>query len=365
MDESKDYLTKQILTYIGNKRTLLDEINKQILIIKEDLKKDKVVSLDLFAGSGVVSRLFKQHSSLIYSNDLELYSYIINKSYLSNFSAFDSNTFNYYLNNLMHFYAVNPIDGIISNNYAPRNDYDIHRGERVFYTHRNAIFIDTVRYYLEFIPDYYKTIFLAQLLIKASIHTNTSGVFKGFYKDNSSGIGAFGGTGKNALNRIMGEITLEEPVFSRFECDSIVTQFDAESYANEIKNIDIAYLDPPYNQHPYGSNYFMLNIIAKNELPKDVSNVSGIPKEWNRSKFNKNKQALPTFEKIISSLDSKYIIVSYNNEGFISFQEMLDMLSKYGNVTYENIKYNTFRGSRNLNNRDIYTNEFIFVLRKK
>ena len=364
MQESKEYLSKQILTYIGNKRSLLNEINNHIVKIKNSLNKDKIVSLDLFSGSGVVSRLFKQHSSLIYSNDLELYSAIINKAYLGNISGFDSNAFDYYLDFLINNYQNSPVEGIIANNYCPKNDLDIKAGERVFYTRRNGIFIDSIRHYIDSIPDYYRNLILAQLLVKASIHANTSGVFKGFYKDSKSGIGAFGGNGKNALTRIMGDISLEKPVFSLFECDSVVTQEDAEVYAEKVSNIDVTYLDPPYNQHPYGSNYFMLNLIAKNEFPKEISRVSGIPKEWNRSNFNINKQALVSFEKIIATLDSKYIIISYNNEGFISFQEMLDMLNKYGNVEYENIRYNTFRGARNLNNREIYTNEFIFVLRK-
>ena len=364
MQESKDYLSKQILTYIGNKRLLLNEINYHIIKIKKNLNKNKIISLDLFSGSGVVSRLFKQHSSLVCSNDLELYSAIINKAYLGNSSEFQSNVFDYYLEFLIKQYRDNPIEGIIATNYCPKDDFDIKDGERVFYTHRNGIFIDTIRHYVDLIPSYYRTLILAQLLVKASIHANTSGVFKGFYKDSTTGIGAFGGNGKNALTRIMGDIVLEQPIFSNFECDSIVTQEDAENYAGKVKDIDIAYLDPPYNQHPYGSNYFMLNLIARNEFPNEISRVSGIPKDWNRSNFNINKQALISFEHIIATLDSKYIIISYNNEGFISFQEMLNMLNKYGNVEYENIKYNAFRGSRNLNSREIYTNEFIFVLRK-
>ena len=55
--ESKDYLTKQIITYIGNKRELLDEIESNVLFVKKKLNKTKLVCADLFSGSGVVSRL--------------------------------------------------------------------------------------------------------------------------------------------------------------------------------------------------------------------------------------------------------------------------------------------------------------------
>ena len=69
-------------------------------------------------------------------------------------------------------------------------------------------------------------------------------------------------------------------------------------------------------------------------------------------------------DTIISNLDTRYTIVSYNSEGFIGFDEMKSMLKKYGKVKTVEIQYNTFRGSRNLKNRDIHVNEFLFVLEK-
>lgn len=69
-------------------------------------------------------------------------------------------------------------------------------------------------------------------------------------------------------------------------------------------------------------------------------------------------------ETIIKSIDSKYIIISYNSEGFISFDEMKSMLEKYGELKTVEINYNTFRGSRNLRSRNIHVSEFLFILKK-
>ena len=69
-------------------------------------------------------------------------------------------------------------------------------------------------------------------------------------------------------------------------------------------------------------------------------------------------------EEIISGISSKYVIISYNSEGFISFDQMSGMLKKYGNLKTVEIKYNTFRGSRPLKNRDIHVREYLFVLEK-
>ncbi|MBQ0038969.1 MAG: DNA adenine methylase, partial [Treponema sp.] len=74
MAENNDFLTTQIITYIGNKRILIGHIQKEIELIKEKLNKKKLVCADLFSGSGIVARMLKQHSSLVIANDLENYS---------------------------------------------------------------------------------------------------------------------------------------------------------------------------------------------------------------------------------------------------------------------------------------------------
>lgn len=364
MKESDSYLSEQIITYIGNKRSLLDEIDSSFKEVIDELKIKNPVMLDLFSGSGIVARMMKQYASKVIANDLEEYSKIINSQYLSNSKDFNFEEYDELLRNVLQQCQTKPIKGIISDGYAPKDENAITENDRVFYTKSNALFIDSFRYYLENIKEPYRTAMLSQLIIEASIHTNTSGVFKGFYKDKNTGVGKYGGTAENALSRIKGNIVIKRPVFSNFCTEWEVHNKTAEELSKELKGIDIAYLDPPYNQHPYGSNYFMLNAIAKNSISKEVSRVSGIPTDWNKSAFNKKNTALSAFEEIIANLDARAIIVSYNNEGFISFDEMMMMLEKYGKVTSKNIKYNAFRGSRNLNERNIYTSEFIFVLIK-
>jgi adenine-specific DNA-methyltransferase len=144
-----DYLSKQIITYIGNKRKLLPYIYKTICNAKKALRKDLLITADLFSGSGIVSRLLKQNSCMIISNDLEHYSSIINSCYLSNPNEFDVDIFNNYSVKLNNFIQDNPCCGIISKTYAPQNDNNILAGERVFYTTENAIRIDTTRAFID------------------------------------------------------------------------------------------------------------------------------------------------------------------------------------------------------------------------
>lgn len=359
--EDEKYLTEQIITYLGNKRKLLNNITIEVETILQELGIEKAKICDLFSGSGVVARCLKQYASRLYVNDLENYSYIINDCYLTNTEDFNEKFYNELYTKVI---SQTPIEGIITNNYAPKDDDNIKEGERVFYTHKNAMTIDTIRTAIDDIPESYKKFFLAPLLYEASVHANTSGVFKGFYKSKQKNIGKFGGEGENALERIKGKIILKKPIFSNFSCDVKLFKEDANILVKHLRNIDITYIDPPYNQHPYGSNYFMLNTIIENKIGHNISTVAGIPDDWNKSAYNKKNEALTTFEKLISNIDSKYLIISYNNEGFITFDEMQTMLSKYGELKVKEIDYVAFRGSRNLKNRNKHTTEYIFVLKK-
>jgi adenine-specific DNA-methyltransferase len=199
-------------------------------------------------------------------------------------------------------------------------------------------------------------------LSEASVHANTAGVFKGFYKDRHTGVGAFGGSGRDALARIRGPIVLEPPVLSRFECDVDVQHVDANVLVAGSGHFDVAYLDPPYNQHPYGSNYFMLNLIAEYEEPEAVSRVSGIPLGWNRSCYNARHSAADTLEALIGTLDATFVLVAYNDEGFITPAEMRALLGRSGRLSEVQTPYVAFRGSRNLARRTRHVTEHLYVL---
>lgn len=354
-----NYLTDQLITYLGNKRSLLNTIDQGLLKIEEECPIYSII--DLFSGSGVVSRFFKTKGYNVIANDQELYSYIINDCYLTNQSNFDEQLWEKYYQEIINY----PIEenGIISRLYAPQDTNNILKDERVFYTHENAVRLDTYSKAIRDIcPESFQKFFLAPLFSEASIHVNTSGVFKGFYKDSHTGIGKFGGTKGNALERIKGAITLNKPILINGK-DAAIYQQDANLLAKKLK-ADVAYLDPPYNQHPYGSNYFMLNILAENRVSENISRVAGIPSDWKRSLYNSRPNIYKTMDDVISSLQVKYILLSYNSEGFLSYDDIISILEKYGEVFVFSTQYNTFRGSRNLRDRDIHVTEYLFLLKK-
>lgn len=367
--ENKDYLTKQIITYIGNKRQFIPQIDYFINKVKDKTKKKKLILGDAFAGSGIISRAFKQHASTILCNDFEDYSRVINSCYLTNKSEVPEEKLNEFFNLLEEkTKEENLIPGFITELYSPNDMDNINKEDRVFYTKRNAMYIDTTRMLIEdFCGDdeKLKNLLLAPLLYEASVHVNSCGIFKGFYK-NKDGVGHFGGTGENALSRIMGDIKLEKPILSDFDCESIITQKESFDFARESQAMDMCYIDPPYNQHPYGSNYFMLNLITNYKKPENVSKVSGIPNDWKRSVYNKRANAKDSLFNLIRKIPSKYILLSYNSDAFITFTEMYDYLNdSFKYVETMSCDYPTFRASRNLRNRDIKIKEFMFFIQKQ
>lgn len=358
-----DYLKDQIITYIGNKRKILPFIERSL----NQIGIKDYTFLDLFSGSGIVSRLAKVHGAKkIIANDLEYYSMVLNSVFLRNEEG-NKKEFEEMKQEIL---SKPLFEGWVSENYAPKDDNDIQRGERCFYTRENALIIDSYIEALRNEPCEVADMFLAPLIYEASVHTNTSGVFKGFYK-NKQGIGQFGGEGKNALQRICGKIDPQFPVSCPNETENIIISADASTVAKDTKLveqakcIDITYIDPPYNQHPYGSNYFMLNAIAKCKCPDEISKVSGIPKDWNRSIYNKRVEGVMQLLKDIENVDSKYVLLSYSSEAYLPIKDMVAELAKIGLITnLQEIDYNVFRGSRNLSNRPKKLQEYLITIRK-
>jgi adenine-specific DNA-methyltransferase len=363
--ENEDFLTRQLITYIGNKRALLEFIGEGIRIVQRELNKTKLSIFDVFSGSGVTARFFKQYADLLIVNDMEKYAELINRCYLSNQDELDIEELKEYHDEIMYHITRGPLrKGIIAELYAPKDEGDIQREDRMFYTIRNAMYIDTARQLIDWLPREARKYFIAPLLSEASIHANTSGVFKGFYKNKETGTGQFGGGKKDSLFRITGDITLPFPVFSNYNAEVLVRQGDANRVIYEVPEVDVAYLDPPYNQHPYGSNYFMLNVILDYQYPKNISKVSGIPADWNRSFYNKEGYALSMLTDLAANIRAKYVLISFNSEGFIPQNEMKDMLNRLGKVEILETKYNTFRGGRGTGRRALYVKEYLYLLKK-
>ena len=400
MEFNSPYLTEQIIAYIGNKRKLLPLIYKAIensgITPSQNIK-----FLDVFSGSGVVARFAKFLGLEVYANDWEFYSYCLNRGFLAFDESelteiFGSKTeFELFLEKINSLSVPNSENQYIAKYYAPK-EFDVeladYKTERLFYTRENALAIDKIRNWLEnfkkklndgekysfqeedlsfptMTEENSEKVFyllLAILIYESATHTNTSGVFKAFHKE-------FGGHGKDALSRIMKKIGVHYPVLIDSKAPVHVFQEDANQLVRHVKNIDIAYLDPPYNQHQYGSNYHMLNTIAKwDKIPAPLElNSKGMLKkkaaireDWvnTRSEYCYRESAEKSFEDLILNLDARFIFISYSTDGIIPFEKMREICTKRGRLSLVTNEYTTYRGGKQSNRRQNTNIEFILSI---
>ena len=360
-----NFLKKQIITYMGNKRKLIPAISNVIDMIRRELDQPSLTTADAFSGSGIVSRLLKTKSDQLYVNDLAGYSTTLNTCYLSTLTPEEITVLETYIqtaNRFAHSHGDGGVPSWIRLHWAPSGEK-----KRAYYTEQNALLIDKYRHFITTIPEQFQPFLLAQLLVKASIHNNTNGQFSAYYKD-ANGVGKYGGKKEIDIKRITTDITLELPIFSPHPCETHISQMDSTTWVKNIPPVDIMYLDPPYNQHPYSIYYFMLDIIHKWDTNISIPDTNrGQPKNWITSEYNSFKHAERAFTELIMNIKSKYIILSYNNKGIIPIKKIHTILSARGKVytiPVDHKTYNRMKGIASYKRKGAWENvkEFIWMV---
>lgn len=362
------YITDQLIPYIGNKRKLLPLIRQAI----DSTEMASGTFVDFFAGSGVVSRLAKTMGFSVIANDWEPYSEIINRVYIATNAPPDFSRLGGMHEAFATLNALLGERGYIATHYCPADDenYDTAR-ERMFYTQQNGRKIDAIRDQIALwrksgdINSIEEAVLLAPLIYQASYCSNTSGVFKGFHN-------GWGGATQTALYRIRSNLTLQIPTLIDNGKKNAVTRKDALELASSI-DCDIAYLDPPYNQHQYGSNYHLLNTIAlwdKPPIAQFISNdgerdKAAIRKDWRiqrRSPYCYKSSAVQAFEDLIGRMRAKHILVSYSTDGIIKPDELLATLAKRGKLNIIKRQYKRYRVSSQRPSLRSHTVEFVAIV---
>ncbi len=378
MDYNKDYVEKHLIAYLGNKRKLLPLILEGIKNTSHNIKSNSKF-LDLFAGTGVVSRMAKSLGFEVHCNDWEEYSYQINRAFVGLDASILETGFaelggiDIVLEYLNMIDNAEPQDRYISEYYCPADDEnpDI-LNERMFYSHANGLRIDGIRAQIAkwknmgLLTEDENSLLLALLLYEASTRANTSGVFKGFHQ-------GFGGTHGDALSRILKTLQLVKPVL--LPGKGYVYNEDCLALSEKLQNtrFGIAYLDPPYNQHQYGSNYHLLNTIARNDKPdinKNIfvngkkTNKSAIRTDWTKTKstFCYKSSAEADFKKLIDNINAEHLMISYSTDGIIPFDNILDILSSKGKMDIVSSEYTKYRGGKQALTTKTKNVEFVILV---
>ena len=368
------YYTEQIMTYMGNKRKFVDKIDTIIRYIEHvENKPEKSLRIgEAFSGSGVLSRLFKNNSSMFFVNDIAGYSQTLNRCYLSNPDDIERLVINSLIDKANKFVdeSNEDFEKFISKHWSFSEDSTDKKNKRLYYSYENALRIDKYMHFIKKIHKSHQHYLLAPLLVKCSMHNNTNGQFSAFYKD-ENGVGKLGGKKEIDLKRIAKKITLPYPIFSSNRSKKKIFRMDANEWVKEINEVDIMYLDPPYNKHPYNIYYFLLDIINNWDTSIEIPKTNrGQPKNWVKSQYNSFKKAKDTFTDLIKNIKSKWIVLSYNDRGIIPIDEMDKILKKKGEVQkipIEHLVYNKLKGiasyKRQGENKKV--REFLWIVKCK
>lgn len=335
------------MRYLGNKELILKDIEK--LFDKKNLLDKELIFFDAFCGTGTVADYFKKYFDIVINDNLKWSTVYAQGKICStecNFELLGFDPFKY-LNE-----SKERKEGFNYKNYAPT------LSDRMYFTSENAGRIDYFRFQIE---EWWKNnqlteneycYLLACLIESVSDVSNTAGVYGAFLKKWDS--------------RALKEIRFNKVDSEHCAVKSLVT------YNSKIENIienvecDILYLDPPYTQNQYGTQYHLLETLILNDEP-EISKVTGSRKTAPmRSDWSKEYKANILFDSIMSKTKAKYVVLSYNNDGFMTKDFIEASMKRYGKPeTYEciGISYKKYQNWKSKNKKEHF--EYLFFIEMK
>jgi adenine-specific DNA-methyltransferase len=345
------------MRFIGNKESMTDEIIK--LLEYKGLLNEKLTFFDAFCGTGSVADALKGFYNIVIND-------ILNWCVIYTMGRITANECSFKKLGTDPFKLLNAskgmIHGFVYNNYAPTSS------KRMYFTPENASRID---YFRQQIEDWYKqqllskeeyAYLLASLIESVSKVSNTAGVYGAYLKEWDARakkpiVFSKVETNKNS-NNLLNTYKKSHNLLN-------VYNSKIEEIVSEVP-CDILYLDPPYTQNQYGTQYHLLETLVLNDNPS-ISTITGsrftAPM---RSDWSKKYKANIRLDSVIANTKARYIVFSYNNDGFMSKEYIEACLKRYGKPeTYfcKKIPYKKYNNWKSNKQKEHF--EYLFFIEKK
>lgn len=345
-----DGLRKKVpktVRFIGNKELIVSQI--RALLSEQGLLGRRLTFLDAFCGTGAVADAVKNEFHVV-ANDLLEWCGVYTRGRLAaprcNFDKLDSCPFEYFSNN------KSTSEGFFSKTYSP------HGSKRMYFTAENAGRIDFIRKTIEdwrddgLVDENEYAFLMASLIESVSAVSNTAGVYGAFLKKWDP--------------RALKEIKFAPVPFN--PSDNVGFEIKNARIEDVIAEIDcdVLYLDPPYTQNQYGTQYHILETLIKNDNPP-VSQITGSrPTAPMRSDWSRDIRKHILFDKIVALTKAKYIVFSYSADGFMSKSFIEAVLKRYGKPETFLCKMLPYRKYTNTKSREKGNHEeYLFFIEKK
>lgn len=355
------------MNYIWSKLSLLQFIEEKINKI---VWKRNYTFSDLFAWTWIVWRYFKQKWHKIIANDLQYYSYVLNRHYIGTHTDL---YFSWLSKDLPELFVwnVNTYKEIVCNylNSLKGKKWFIYKNyslgwtqntdfQRQYFSDENAMKCDAIRSKIEtwkkqkkITEDEYFFL-LTSLIESVDKVANTASVYGAFLKKLK----------KSAIKIF----EIKPSLIFINEQDHLIYNDDINFLITKTKH-DVVYLDPPYNHRQYSGNYHLLETIAKYDSPKIKWLTWMRDCSTQKSLYCSRTLVKKTFADLISKIDAKYIFLSYNDEWLMSMKDIEDIMSTRWTYWVFKQNYKRFKADKteNRNHKKDFVVEYLHYVKVK
>src|SRR2546423_7481857 len=318
------------MRYIGNKTRLLPFILRTVRRSGIDVGS----AHDAFAGTASVSRALKGNGWRVHSSDLLMSSYVFQRAYVVAETAGKKLE-----EQARQLASLPPREGFITRHFSPASGDA--RAARMYFTPENAARIDAAREELEgwraageiAVDDYY--LLLAAIIEGADRVANTAGVYASYMK-------RWQPNAKRAFG-----IVPEKPIKGTQLADAHL--MDATDAARRIGEVDLVYIDPPYNSRQYVAYYHVPEIIARGwteSVPAIRGKVGLLAGSEGRSQWSHGRRVKKLVSELLAASGARQALVSFNSEGHLApdaLQSLLVAASVDGEVAHFTQSYRRYR----------------------
>jgi adenine-specific DNA-methyltransferase len=314
-----------VIKYIGSKRILLPRIVAlaQAAVAGARRHGRPPTACDLFCGTTRVAQGLKRAGFYVTANDSATYAEVLATTYV----AVDARRARRRVlaAKVAHLNALRGRRGYVTRTFCEDARY---------FQPANGRRIDAMRAEIDRIAenDAERAILLTALLEAADRVDSTTGLQMAYLKT----------WAPRSFNRI--ELRVPELLPGRGRA----VRMDANALARELDPVDVAYIDPPYNQHSYHSNYHVWETIVRNDAPATYGVArKRVDCRTTRSAYNSRVRAWEALSALVHDLRARYLIVSFNDEGFFTRRQIVELLADArGEVATIPVPHRRYVGAR-------------------
>lgn len=307
-----------MIKYLGSKRKLVPHILERI----QGLPVQRVC--DLFTGTTRVAQACKRAGMYVVANDLASYSHVLATAYIAaDATRLDTDRLHGWID---HLNALPPVPGYITRMFCE---------EARYFQPKNGARIDAMRAGIDALPasPHERAVLLAALLLAADRVDSTTGLQMAYLKQWAP--------------RSHNDIELRMPHLLDGPGEAHQQDALAIARAGGTRDVDLTYIDPPYNQHSYAGNYHVWETLVRNDAPEAYGVArKRLDVRGQRNPWNSKPRFRETLGNTLAAVESRYMLVSFSNEGFLSSTDLEALLQEFGHVERMDIEFQRYIGAQ-------------------